>query len=455
MRVEKLKGLFGVGVGTSGAAAALALLGGALIGGYSGDAQASAAFARQTGMSCFACHTRPPSMTAIGKRFFLQGYRAPSVRQTVEHGEPGSDGGRMNITLDEMQWWRIRSTPLIQEKGKPTVDPNNKDKWFTMPIQRFSWGVAGPIGDYVSLWNEIYYQPYDASPDRFAPGGSGPGANSRGNWRQSTVEVDELEIVIGKELPWFLPGNYFGWAISDRGYRKVQNRGGTGLHATVSGAGADNGGMGIFGFWNDKYYVNLHFMPGTSVNWNRKDVQFNVGWWPRNTQQDDLFMDVLYTVSKDSDPTRGTSGFGFTNAKDEGRAFDFRVQYIKADWGVHTIDTEWGIGYVKDRNHDIANDAVGNVFRGMRTSGGARYWYNRRFGGEILYTRWLKYEETSNQTGQTLKYIRKPAVSYGALYQLAANTLFSFEIRQTVGNPFLTTAPAEYRTRELKLEINF
>src|SRR4051812_4528061 len=66
-----------------------------LAGGSAPAAEASGAFARQTGMSCFACHTRPPSMTAIGKRFFLQGYRTPHVRETIEHGEPGSDGGRM------------------------------------------------------------------------------------------------------------------------------------------------------------------------------------------------------------------------------------------------------------------------------------------------------------------------------------------------------------------------
>jgi hypothetical protein len=427
-----------------------------LAGGYAPDADASGAFARQTGMSCFACHTRPPSMTAIGKRFFLQGYRTPHVRETIEHGEPGSDGGRMKIGLDELQWWRIRSSPLIQRKGRLDVDPENRDKWFSTLVQRFSWGVVGPIGDYVSLWNEIYYQPYDDDPDRFVPGGAGPRGNSRGDWRQSTVEVDELEIVFGTELKGLAPGNFFGFNFSDRGYRKVQNRGGTGIHASLSGANADNGGVGIFGFWDDKYYVNLHVMPGTSVNWDKKDTQFNVGWWPFSSQQNDLWVDFLYTNAKDSNPTSSRTSFGTTNIKNSGEAYDIRLQYIKADWGMHTIDTEIGIGTIKEKNNQGLPSA--NTFKATRTSGGGRYWYNRTYGGEILFTKWLKYEETSDRTGQNVAWTRPPIQwAYGLLYQLAANVLFSFEYRETKGGPIRPGQPTpnRFETLELKLEINF
>lgn len=456
MRLERLKTLISGNAGTSWMATALSVLGFVLLGVHSESAQASAAFARQTGMSCFACHTRVPSMTAIGKRFFLQGYRTPNVRQMIEHGEPGADGGRMALGLEELQWWRIRSSPLIKRQGRLDTDPANRDKWFSTLVQRFSWGVVGPIGDYVSIWNEIYYQPYDDDPDRFTPGGAGPTGNSRGNWRNSTVEVDELEIVFGTELSMLSPGNFFGFAFSDRGYRKVNNRGGTGIHSTLSGADGDAGGVGVFGFWDDKYYVNLHVMPGSSVNWDKKDMQLNLGWWPRNSQQDDLYMDFLYTDSRDSGPTASRTSFGTTNKKVRGKAYDYRVQYIKADWGVHTIDTEWGIGMVKDQNNTGLPSA--NHFKGVRTSGGGRYWYNRRFGGEVLFTKWLKYEETSDVTGQRVAWTRPPIQwAYGALYQLAANTLFTFEVRESLGGPIRPGQPVpnRFKTLELKLEINF
>jgi hypothetical protein len=456
MRFECLKQLLTPGAGTRWAAAAAALVAAAFTGSYSPEAQATAAFARQTGMSCFACHTRPPSMTAIGKRFFLQGYRTPNIRQMIEHGEPGAQGGRLNISLDELQWWRIRSSPAMKRDGRLDVDPANRDKWFSTLVQRFSWGVAGPIGDYVSIWNEIYYQPYDDDPDRFVPGGAGPTANSRGNWRDSTVEVDELEIVFGMELPMLNPGNYFGFNLSDRGYRKVQNRGGTGIHGTISGADGDAGGVGIFGFWDDKYYVNLHLLPGSSVNWDKKDMQLNLGWWPRNSQQDDLYMDLLFTETRDSSPTASRTAFGTTNVKSKGRAVDFRVQYIKADWGMHTIDSEWGIGAVKDTNNVGLPSA--NEFEGVRTSGGVRYWYNRHYGAEVLFTKWLKYEETSSVSGETIEWTRPPIQwAYGLMYQVAANVLWTFEVRQSQGNPIRPgqAEPNRFRTLELKLEIGF
>jgi hypothetical protein len=399
-------------------------------------------------------------MTAIGKRFFMQGYRTPSIRQTLEHGEPGTDGGRLNMTLDEMQWWRIRSTPLIKEDGRPRTDPKNEDKWFTMPVQRFSWGIAGPIGDHWAIWNEIYYQPYeDDNPDRFAPGGSGAGANSRdANWQRSFAEVDEMEFVYGRELSQFAPGNYFGAYINDRGYRKVQNRGGTGIHGALNVAGSGyNGGVGLFGFWNDKYYANYHLLPGRTGNWGGAQHQLNLGWWPRNSQQDDLYMDILISRTNSGAQLGQSRLFGppVPNERDEGQGFDYRVQYIKADWGMHTIDSEWGIGIIRDKYNK--GEPTANSFNGTRTSGGVRYWYGRRYGGEFLFTRWLEYENKSDVTGEKLKYDKRWQFRYGLLYQFAANILASAEVRQSVGQPWAPglQAPVRYTTYEIKLEFGF
>ena len=41
---------------------------------WSSPAQAVPSFARQTGMSCAACHTVAPQLTAFGRYFKLHGY---------------------------------------------------------------------------------------------------------------------------------------------------------------------------------------------------------------------------------------------------------------------------------------------------------------------------------------------------------------------------------------------
>ena len=453
MRLQQLTRLLPRGAGAS-LAAGFALLAGGLA--YTPEANAIVAFARQTGMSCFACHTRPPSMTAVGKRFFLQGYRTPHIRETLEHGEAGQDGGRIAISADHYQWWRIRSTPLMQRRGRLDVNPENRDKWFSTMVTRFSWGVGGPIGDYVAVYNEIYYQPQSDDPDRFVPPGGGPTADSRGDWRNSIVEVDELEIVFGTELKFLNPGNYFGAYINDRGYRKVNNRGGTAIWGTVSGASTDNGGVGVFGFWDDKYYVNLHVLPGESVNWDKKDFQLNLGWWPFNSQQNDLWIDFLYTDSRDGNPASSRTSFGTTNRKNKGQAYDLRVQYEKVDWGPHTIDSEWGIGYIKEKNNEGLASA--NTFKRWSTGGGVRYWYNRRWGAELIVSKILRFEETSDVTGQTVKWTRPPMTwAYGVMYQVAANVLWSAEAARNQGGSIRPGAatPNRFTTLQVKLEIGF
>jgi len=456
MLVKRIIGLLGRGTARI-SAAAIALIGGFVMTAYTPEANAIVSFARQTGMSCFACHTRPPSLTAIGMRFFMQGYRIPHVRETLEHGEPGEHGGRVNISTDHYQWWRIRSTPFRKRAGRMDVDPEMRDKWFSTLVERFSWGVGGPIGDHVAIYNEIYYQAVSDNPDRFTPPGAGAdGADSLGDWRNAVVEVDELEIVFGTELAGLNPGNYFAFYINDRGYRKVNNRGGTGIYGSLSGASTGAGGVGVYGFWNDKFYVNLHVMPGDKATWDKKDIQFNAAWWPLNSQQNNLWVEFLYTDARDSGPTASRTSFGTTNQKHRGRAYDFRLIWQMVDRGMHTLDTEIGIGKIEEDNN-VGLDSA-NKFEGMRTGGGGRYWYNRKYGAEIICSKWLTYEEMSVVTGATVKW-RKPPVqcAWGVMYQIAANVLWSLEYLQTKGGPIRPGAaePDRFNTTHLKLEIGF
>ena len=52
-----------------------------------GNARATPAFARQTGLACSACHTVFPELTPMGRRFKLGGYtltNKPPLRPTLQ-----------------------------------------------------------------------------------------------------------------------------------------------------------------------------------------------------------------------------------------------------------------------------------------------------------------------------------------------------------------------------------
>lgn len=431
--------------GRTWAAGAFALLA-FMAGGYTTDANAATSFARQTGMSCHACHTRYPSMTAVGKRFFMQGYRTPNTRPQLEQGTRGSWGGeRLSFPLTEYQWWRLRISPYTKEKGREYKDPTNNDKAFALLPERVSWGATGPIGDHLGLWLEVYYSPQDAPESGFN--------NARGEFREGKVEFDELELVWGTEPTWASPGSWIGAYMNNRGYRKVNNRGGTGIYGSQSGAFTNSGSIGLHAFLNDHYYATIAFLPGSSKNWDRKDMQLNLAWWPFNQQQKDLWIDFLYTDVEDNPrPTLRQSVFGGNNTRTTSKAYDIRASFTIADLGPHTFDAEIGIGTTKEKLNQ--GTAQAGEFQGTRTGGGFRYWYKRTYGFEFITRKWLTYEES--RAGTKVSLTRPdPNVAIGFMYYLATNQLVSFEIEKDYGSPFTTAADRVVTTTQLKFELGW
>ena len=445
MGFDKIKKLIPVGSGKSLAAMGFALAAGALGAGYSTEAQATTSFARQTGFSCFACHTRYPSLTAVGKRYFLNGYRTPNIRPQLEHGTRGSWGGdRLSYPLEEYQWWRLRISPFTKEKGRIYTNPDNNEKWFALLPERVSWGASGPIGDHLGMYLEVYYSPHEAPESGFN--------NARGEFRDSKTEFDELELVWGTELPALKPGNWVGFYMNNRGYRKVNNRGGTAIYGHISGAFTNNGSIGLHAFDGDHFYGTLAILPGRSKNWDKKDIQLNLDWWVFNEQQNDLWLKFLYTDVKDnSSPTRAQSAFGGpNNVRTSSKAYDFLLTYTKADWGPHTFDGEWGVGTITEKlNSGTSREGE---FKGTRTGGGFRYWYNRTYGFEMIMSKWLKYEE--QRGGVTREYARpRMNFAYGFMYFMATNQLWSFQIEDNYGNPAVPGQDPARKITEMQLKL--
>src|SRR5215831_748484 len=80
-------------------------------------ANAVPSFARQTGLSCQACHTVFPELTPFGRRFKMNAYVFSNVRQievTTERGERSlslSDLPPLSVMLQGSKTWLDKAIP--------------------------------------------------------------------------------------------------------------------------------------------------------------------------------------------------------------------------------------------------------------------------------------------------------------------------------------------------------
>jgi len=80
-------------------------------------ANATPGFARQTGLSCQACHTIFPELTPFGRRFKMNAYVFSNVRQievTTERGEKTlslSDLPPLSVMLQGSNTWLDKAIP--------------------------------------------------------------------------------------------------------------------------------------------------------------------------------------------------------------------------------------------------------------------------------------------------------------------------------------------------------
>ena len=85
------------------------------------SANAVPSFVRQTGLTCNQCHitfANVPDFTFTGKKFRMNGYRAPYVAEKIEAGEEGAlNGKRLMLGIQNIYSLRFRNTLLSQNKG--------------------------------------------------------------------------------------------------------------------------------------------------------------------------------------------------------------------------------------------------------------------------------------------------------------------------------------------------
>src|SRR5262249_37239772 len=122
-------------------------------------ANATPGFARQTGLSCQACHTIFPELPPFGRRFKMNAYVFSNVRQievTTERGEKTlslSDLPPLSVMLQGSKTWLDKAIP----DTNPTLHDLSDTSTTEFP-QALSLFYTGKIADYLGAFLQLTWE---------------------------------------------------------------------------------------------------------------------------------------------------------------------------------------------------------------------------------------------------------------------------------------------------------
>ncbi len=142
-------------------------------------ANATPGYARQTGVSCQACHTVFPELTPFGRAFKMNGYVFTNVKQL----SPVSEQSTRTLVLSELAPFsvQLQASHTVLGKGIPDNDPAVSDlsqKSSTEFPQALSLFYTGAISDKLGAFLQLTWNPpsnavgIDNSDLRFADHGA-------------------------------------------------------------------------------------------------------------------------------------------------------------------------------------------------------------------------------------------------------------------------------------------
>jgi hypothetical protein len=434
-------------------------LGVVLAGALASEASAVPSFTRMTGMTCNQCHVSfspVPTFTFSGKKFRLNGYRAPHVAQKMEAGEEGAlNGKRLQIGLTDYFSFRFGSSLLAQ--SKPTWNPAgpepNSSSLSTNPYNNAAIFFVGPIGDHIGIWNEFYFSTGGVNTQTFRVIG----------YDEYDVKfvVNTENAILGVNLSTQSLNQTLGFGPFPTGLTSHMQRGG------FAQAHTPYGNLSAYGFFNDRLAVtvglqagedNLNYSCGDTNNNGQRDDGSCMNWQGmvayalKNSDENELWVNAFVKVGNDAVPivsntdlsadrarwtysdaiagvsaTRGTTAaqrVPYTNV-DVG---DFFRSYYEIFWGAidrgpHSIATTLRLNINSEEYADqskIVHNAIGF---------GARYMYDRTWGLNLAIDSDMTHEFT-DLNGNVHDIPRGVGLSTVLSYRPAMN----FSVNLTVGN---------------------
>ncbi len=210
--------------------------------------QALPTFARQTGMSCAACHTAFPELTSFGRDFKITGY----VDQNTEQLKDGSDetGYRMSIAKNPPIAAMMQVADTFLQTPLPGTVANGSDKngQLEFPSQ-FSLFYAGALSPKMGAFVQVTYDS--------ASGGFG--FDNTDIRIADKYKLGSTDLVVGLTLnnnptvqdpfnttpAWGFPYSGGNTAITPA------------TATLIEGLGGGVGGLGLYTFWNHLLYAEI------------------------------------------------------------------------------------------------------------------------------------------------------------------------------------------------------
>lgn len=384
---------------------------------FASEVGAVPSFVRITGLTCNQCHvqfTPNPDFTWTGKKFRWNGMRAPWVQQKIVAGDEGAITGR-RLSLNFVNYFSMGFEQTLVESGRgasnpalplPGISPLSGN-----PAANLSTFYAGPIGDHIGVWNEIYW--------------TAAGAESDNPFR--LIAWDELDL----KLVWNPGGNIVGMSVHTEPLPTTfafQFNSGAPSHVRRGGtaqAHAQNMGINVYGFWGERLLTVLGVTAGEDNNdWqtlnpvtNKMERSLNfqtlVSYALMNQDKGDMWLWAFALAGNDAVPmttnaavNRSTRAFSFSsNIRGLTALIPSGQPYLSTHMGdTFRSQFNWEYGFI-DRGKWSARTAIGGSYSKDTYSDGAsitesgigwttRWNYDRTWEWQLALAKRLKWSYT-------------------------------------------------------------
>jgi hypothetical protein len=199
-------------------------------------------YARQTGLSCTACHYTPPELNLAGRQFKLNGY----VQKDAEGKELKAEAGTGTPSLNLLSFLPLSVLLESSYTQTKSPQPGTQNGTFEMP-QDVSLFLSGAWTSHVGSFMQITYSKQD---DHFSID------NTDIRWANKGT-LGGKDLVYGVSLNnnptvedlWnSTPAWGFPWIASDAVPTPT-------AAPIIQGLGQDVAGIGGYGMWNDHLYA--------------------------------------------------------------------------------------------------------------------------------------------------------------------------------------------------------